>query len=65
MVTPVTDSNNDKSVSNKHTFQVRDDIYKEDLTLILKPHIQYTPHQMKWLQMKAIIMNKLQKRCPS
>ena len=65
MVTLVTDSNNEESVINKHTFQVGDDIYEKDLTLIPKPHIQYTPHQIKWFQMKdpslAIIMNKLQK----
>ena len=65
VVTLVTDSNNEESVSDKHTFQVGDDMYKEDLTLIPTPHIQYTPHQIKWLQLKdpslAIIMNKLQK----
>ena len=43
MVTLVTDSNYEVSVSDKHTFQVRDDIYKEDLP---KPNIQYTPHQI-------------------
>ena len=62
MVTLVTDSNNEEPASDKHTFQVGHDIYKEDLALIAEPHIQYTPHQIKWLQMKdpslAIIMNK-------
>ena len=66
MVTLVTDSNNEESVSDKHTFQIGDDIYKEDLP---KSHIQYTPHQIKNLQMKdptlAIIINKLQKRYPT
>ena len=65
VVTLVTDSNNEESVSDKYTFQVGDDIYEEDLALIPKPHIQYVSHQIKWLQMKdpslAIIMNKLQK----
>ena len=69
MVTLITDCNNEESVCHKHTFQVQDDIYEEDLALIPKPDIQYTPHQIKWLQMKdsslAIIMNKLQKRYPS
>ena len=62
MVTLVTDSNNEESVSYKHTFQVGDNIYEEDLP---KLHIQYTPYQIKSLQMKdpslAIIVNKLQK----
>ena len=62
MVTLVTDSNHEESVSDKHTFHVGDDIYEEELPT---PHIQYTPHQIKWLQMKgpslAIIVNKLQK----
>ena len=65
MVTPVTDSKNEEPASDKHTFQVGDDIYEEDLDLIPEPHIQYPPHQIKWLQMKdpslAIIINKLQK----
>ena len=60
MVTLVTNSNNEESVSDKHTFQVGDDIYEEDLH---KPHVQYTPHQIKHLQMKdpslAVIINKL------
>ena len=34
MVTIVTDFNNEESVSDKHPFQVRDDIYKEGLALI-------------------------------
>ena len=62
MVTLNTYSNNEESVSDKHTFQIGDDIYEEDLP---KPHIQYTPHQIKHLQMKdpplAIIINKVQK----
>ena len=62
MVTLVTDSNNEESVSDKHTFQVGDDIYKEDLP---KPHIQYTPNRIKHLHTKdpslAMIINKLQK----
>ena len=62
MVTLVIDSNNEDSVSDKHAFQVEDDIYEEDLP---KPHIQYTPYQIKHLGMKdpslAIIINKLQK----
>ena len=65
MVTLVTDSKNEESVIDKHTFQIGDDIYEKDLTLIPKPHIQYTLHQIKKLQMKdpslAITMNKLQK----
>ena len=65
MVTFVTDSNNEKSVSDRHTFQVGDDIYEEDVALIPKPNIQFTSNQIKWLQMKdsllAIIMDKLQK----
>ena len=65
MVTLLTDSKNEESVSDKHTFEVGDDIYEEDLALMPKPHIQYTPHQIKLLQMKdpslAIIMNMLQK----
>ena len=62
MVTLVTDCNNEESVSDKHTFQVGDDIYEEDLA---KPHIQYTPYQIRSLQLKgpslALIINKLQK----
>ena len=58
MVMLVSDSNKEKSVSNKHTFQVGNDIYEEDLP---KPHVQYTPHQIKHHQMKdpslAIIIN--------
>ena len=54
MVTLVTDSNNEESVSDKHTFQVEDYIYEEDLALIPNPHIQYTPHQIKQLQMKTL-----------
>ena len=61
MVTLVTDSNNEESVNDKNTFQIGDDIYEEDLP---KPQIQYTPHQIKHLQMKdpslAIKINKLQ-----
>ena len=30
--------------SEKHTFQVGDDIYKEYSALIPEPHIQYTSH---------------------
>ena len=62
MVTLVTNSNNEESVCDKHTFQVGDGINEEDLP---KPHIQYTLHQIKSLHMKdpslAIIINKLQK----
>ena len=62
MVALVTDSNNEEPVSDKHKFQVGDDIHEEDLP---KPHIQYTPNQTKHLQMKdpslVIIINKLQK----
>ena len=51
-----------KMVPDKHTFQVGDDLYEDDLP---KPYIQYTPHQIKHLQMKesllALIINKLQK----
>ena len=36
MVTLVTGSNNEESVSDKHTFKVGDDIYEEDVP---KPHI--------------------------
>ena len=41
MIILVTDSNNEESVSDKHSFQVGDDIYEEDLSI---PHNQYTPH---------------------
>ena len=62
MATLVINSSNEESVSDKHTFQVVDDIYEEDLP---KPHVQYTPHQIKDLQMKdpslEIIINKLKK----
>ena len=62
MVTLITDSNNEESVIDKHKFQVGDYIYEEDLP---KPHIQYTPHQIKCLQIKdpslAVIINKLKK----
>ena len=44
MVTLVTDSNNKEPASDKHAFQVRDDIYEEDLALIPEPYIQYTPY---------------------
>ena len=42
MVTLVINSNKE-SISDKHTSQVGDDIYEEDLP---KPHVQYTPHQI-------------------
>ena len=62
MVTLITDSDNEESVIDKHTFQVGDDLYEDDLP---KLHIQYTPHQNRHLQMKdpslALIINKLQK----
>ena len=62
MVTLISDPNNEESVIDKHTFQVGDDLYEEDLP---KPHIQYTPNQIKHLQMKdsslELIINKLQK----
>ena len=62
MITLVTDFNNEESVSDKHTFQIGDDIYEEDLP---KPPIQYTPHQIKCLQMKdpslAIIIKNYKK----
>ena len=48
MVPLGTDSSNEESVSDKHIFQVGDDIYEEDLVLIAKSHIQYTPHQINW-----------------
>ena len=58
----ITDSNNEESVIDKHTIQVGDDLYEEDLP---KSYIQYTPHQVIYLQMKdpslALIINKLQK----
>ena len=37
VVTLITDSNNKESVIHKHTFQVGDDLYEEDLP---KSHIQ-------------------------
>ena len=49
VVTRITDSNNEVSVIDKHTFHVGDDLYEEDLP---KPHIQYTSHQLKHLQIK-------------
>ena len=62
MVTLVIDSNEEESVSDKHKFQVGDDIFEEDLS---KPHVQYTPNQIKHLQMKdpslAMLSNRLQK----
>ena len=62
MVTLISDPHSEESVNDKHTFQVRDYLYEEDLP---KPHIQYTPHQIKNLQMKdtspALKINKLQK----
>ena len=62
MLTLITDSNKEESVIDKHTFQVGDDLYEEDLP---KCHIQYTTHQIKHLQMKdpslVLIINKLQK----
>ena len=65
MVLFVTDSTNKEPASDKHTFQVGDDIFEEGLASMPEPHIQYTNHQIKQLQMKdlslAIIMNKLQK----
>ena len=62
MVTVISDPTNEDSGIDKHTFQVGDELYVEDLP---KPHIWYTPYQMKHLQMKdyslALIINKLQK----
>ena len=62
MVTLVTDLNNEESVSDKHTFHLGDDIYEEEIP---NPHVQYTPYQIKHLQVKdpslPIIINKLQK----
>ena len=46
MVTLVIDTSKEESISDKHTFQVGDDIYKEDLP---NPHVQYTTHQIKHL----------------
>ena len=69
MVTLVTDSNNEESVIDKHTFQVGDDIYEKDLTLIPKPHIQYTPNKIKGaLDERPFIINnnkQITKRYPS
>ena len=62
VVTLISNPNHKESVIDKHTFKVGDDLCEEDLP---KPHIQYTPHQIKHLQMKdpslALIINKLQK----
>ena len=62
VVTLITDSNNEEPVIDKYTFQVGDNLYEKYLP---KPHIQYTPHQLKNHQMKdpslALIINKLQK----
>ena len=44
MVSLVTDSNNKEHSSDKHTFQMRDDIYEEDSASIPECHIQFTPH---------------------
>ena len=49
MVTFVIDFNKGESVSDRYTIQIGDDIYEEDLP---KPHVQYTPHQIKHLHMK-------------
>ena len=39
MITLVTDSNNEESVSDKHTFQIEDDIYEKIyLNLIFNTH---------------------------
>ena len=43
MVTLITDFNSEESVIDKHTFQVGDDLYEEDLP---KPYIQYTTHHI-------------------
>ena len=40
MVTLVTDSNSEEPASDKHTFQVGDDVCEEHLALIPEPHIQ-------------------------
>ena len=45
MLPVITDSSNEESVIDKHTFQVGD-LYEEDLP---KPQIQYTSHQFKCL----------------
>ena len=62
MVTLISNPNHEESLTDKQTFQVGDDLYEEDLP---KPHILYTPHQIKHLQMKdpssALIINQLQK----
>ena len=62
MVAFISDPNHEEPIIDKHTFQVGDDLYEKNLP---KPHIQYTPHQMKHLQMAdpslALIINKLQK----
>ena len=41
MVILITDSNDEESVIDKHTFQVGDCLYEE---VFPKPHIQYTTH---------------------
>ena len=62
VVTLISDLNHEKTITDKPTFWVGDDLYEENLP---KPHIQYTPHQIKHLQMKdpslALIINRLQK----
>ena len=62
IITLISNPNHEESVTDKHTFQVGDDLYEEDLP---KLHIQYTPHQFKYLQMTdpslTVIINKLQK----
>ena len=52
MVSLVTDSHNKELASDRQTFQVGDDIYEEESASLPEPHIQLTPHQIKWLQMK-------------
>ena len=65
MVILITDSNIEDSVIDKHTFQVGDDLYEKHLP---RAHIQYTPLQIKHLQMKdrslTLIINKIAKRYP-
>ena len=62
VVTLISNPNHEEMVTDKHTFQVGDDLYEKNLP---KSHIQYTPQQIKHLQMKdpplTLIINKLQK----
>ena len=48
VVTLISDPNHEEPIIDKHAFQVEDNLYEKDLP---KPHIWYTPQQIKHLQM--------------